>query len=135
MSKQTSQPALTQEVDSKTQIKIVNQAVYTYSELDSEQTIQGTSSQIDIDLQGLIDPLGRITGCAGEALPDYTGFSVAVYEADSSDPTGTDVKNLVPLTRTELPNIPGNSLSQGLAPNTENSNPFFLSNGDRGTYN
>lgn len=132
---QTSQPALTQEVDSKTQIKIVNQAVYTYSEPDSEQTIQGTSSQIAIDLQGLIDPLGRITGCAGEALADYTGFSVAVYEADPSDPTGTDVKNLVPLTRTELPDVPGNSISPGLAPNTENSNPFFLSNGDGGTYN
>lgn len=58
-----------------------------------------------------------------------------MYEADPSDPTETDVKNLMPLTKTELPNIPGNNISQGLAPNTENSNPFFLSNGDRGTYN
>lgn len=131
---QTSKPALTQEVSSN-QIEIINQAVYTYSEPDSEQTIQGTSSQISLNFKGLIDPLGRITGCAGEALADYTGFSVAIYEADPSDPTGTDVKNLVPLTRTELPNIPGNSISQGLAPNTENSNPFFLSNGDGGTYN
>lgn len=39
------------------------------------------------------------------------------------------------LTKTEVPDIPGNALRLGLAPNIENSNPFFLSNGDNGTYN
>lgn len=133
---QTSTPALPQSenLSSKTQTTIVNQASYTYSASGSEQPIESSSSQVVINVKSLIDPLGRITGCAGELLPDYTGFSVAVYEADPTDPTGTSLKGLVPLIKTEFPDIPGNSLPGGLAPNTENSNPFFLRNGEGGTY-
>lgn len=112
--------------------KLSNQASYTYSDPATGQPIEGISSQLVT--QPLIDPLGRVTGCAGEALADYTGFSIAVYEADPSDPTGTNIKDLVPLTRTELPDIPDNGISLGLAPNIENSNPYFLTNGDKGTY-
>ncbi len=85
--------------------------------------------------QPLTSPLGRITGCAGELLPDYTGFSVALYEADAADPTGTGLGKLIALTGTEYPDIAGNDILEGSSPNTENSNPFFLTNGDQGGYN
>jgi hypothetical protein len=32
----------------------------------------------------LRDPLGQVTGCAGEVLSDYSGFQVALFEADPS---------------------------------------------------
>ncbi len=83
----------------------------------------------------LVDPLGRIVGCAGEALSDYTGFTVALYEVDAADPTGVNLGRLVSLAPTELPDRPGNGIPEGQAPNTANSNPFSLTNGDRGTYN
>ena len=82
----------------------------------------------------LIDPLGQITGCAGETLPEYQGFSVALYEPDPGDPTGSSVQNLTTLTETELPDEPNNNVPGGIEPNTQNSNPFFLVNSDRGKY-
>ncbi len=82
----------------------------------------------------LRDPLGQITGCAGEILSDYTGFQVALFEANPADPTGGTL-GLLPLTPTELPDRPGNNIPEGLAPNIENANPFFLTNGEFGTYN
>lgn len=83
----------------------------------------------------LVDPLGRIVGCAGEALSDYTGFSVALYESDPADPTGVNLGRLLSLTPTEVPDQPGNGIAEGRSPNTENSNPFSLANSDRGVYN
>ncbi len=83
----------------------------------------------------LVDPLGRIVGCAGEVLDDYTGFNIALYETDPTDPMGVNLGRLVSLTPTEVPDIAGNGIPEGKAPNTENSNPFFLTRGDRGTYN
>jgi uncharacterized repeat protein (TIGR01451 family) len=83
---------------------------------------------------GLIDPLGKITGCAGQLLPEYLGFSIALYEPNSNDPTGSSINNLTPLTTTELPDDPNNDRPKGIKPNTENSNPFFLTNSDQGRY-
>jgi uncharacterized repeat protein (TIGR01451 family) len=83
---------------------------------------------------GLIDPLGKITGCAGQLLPEYLGFSVALYEPDPSDPTGSGINNITPLTATELPDDPNNNIPKGIKPNIENSNPFFLTNTDQGRY-
>jgi uncharacterized repeat protein (TIGR01451 family) len=80
----------------------------------------------------LKDPLGAITGCAGQILPDYNGFSVGFYEP--ADSTG-GVAGLIPLTGTELPDIPNNNIYKGVEPNKENSNPFFLTNGNQGKYN
>lgn len=82
----------------------------------------------------LIDPLGQITGCAGELLPDYVGFSVALYDPDPTDPTGSSIQNPTTLTTTEVPDNPDNNTPQGIKPNTENSNPFFLTNSDNGNY-
>ncbi len=84
---------------------------------------------------GLVDPLGRIVGCAGEMLSDYSGFSIALYESDAADPTGINLGRLISLTPTEVPDQPGNGIAEGRSPNTENSNPFSLTNGDRGVYN
>ncbi|MGA7936236.1 MAG: hypothetical protein WCA35_21965, partial [Kovacikia sp.] len=77
----------------------------------------------------LIDPLGRIVGCAGEVLSDYTGFTIALYETDPSDPTGVNLGRLLSLTPTEVPDNPGNQILEGRSPNTTNSNPFSLTNG------
>ena len=115
--------------------QLSNQASYTYTDSASGREITGVSSQIVNTTTGLVDPFGRITGCGGEALASYTGFSMNLYESDPSDPTGTEIKNLVPLTKTEVPDIAGNALTLGLAPNIENSNPFFLTDGDGGVYN
>ncbi|WP_210404390.1 DUF11 domain-containing protein [Chroococcidiopsis sp. TS-821] len=117
-----------------TSLNIINQAAYSYN-FDDTQSISGFTTQNSLNIAGLIDPLGQVTGCAGEILSDYTGFSVALYEVEPNDPTKTEVRNLVSLTRTELPDIPGNGIAKGLAPNIENSNPFFLTNGEQGNYN
>jgi uncharacterized repeat protein (TIGR01451 family) len=77
----------------------------------------------------LVDPLGRVTGCAGELLPDYQGFNVGLYEPDPNDPTG-GVRDPVAFT----PTGSGTNF-EGIEPNIENSNPFFLTTRERGEYN
>lgn len=118
---------------------LTNQATYTYTDPASRQSFAGLSSNLTASPTALVDPKGRILGCGGNLLPDYTGFSVGLYDANPADPTGTELGNLVPLTRTELPDIPNNGVSGGLAPNIENVNPMVLSNAaqgnDRGVYN
>ncbi len=115
---------------------INNQASYSYTDPASKLKFQATSSQLNAFSQPLIDPLGRILGCGGELLPDYTGFSVGLYEPNPNDPTGTELGSLVSLTRSELPDIQNNGVPGGLKPNIENSNPYFLTNQEpRGTYN
>jgi uncharacterized repeat protein (TIGR01451 family) len=118
-------------------IQINNQASYTYTDSNNNQQIEGISSQIlnSVEKSSLTDPFGHIKGCNGEVLSDYTGFSVSLYDADPSDPTGTSLKGLVPLTRTEVPDAPDNNIPLGLVPNKENSNPYYLTNGSEGTYN
>ncbi len=118
-----------------TSTQLSNRAEATYSDSLSGPTIQATSGQLINTVDILVDPFGRLKGCAGEELSDYTGFSLALYEADPSDPTGTELKNLVSLTRTEVPDIPNNNIPRGLAPNVTNINPFPLSNSDKGGYN
>jgi uncharacterized repeat protein (TIGR01451 family) len=80
----------------------------------------------------LIDPFGRITGCNGELLPDYRGFSVGLYRSTSS--TG-EIGSILRLPQTEVPDVPNNNVPAGLEPNDENTNPFFLVNADEGKYN
>ncbi len=82
----------------------------------------------------LTDPLGKVTGCAGETLGDYNGFTIGLYEPDPNDSTG-GVTGLVALTNTQLPVLPGVNIPQGVDPNRENSNPFYLTNGNQGKYN
>ncbi|MBE9046445.1 DUF11 domain-containing protein [Pleurocapsales cyanobacterium LEGE 10410] len=82
----------------------------------------------------LIDPRGQISGCAGELLTDYLGFSVGLYDLNPNDPTQSEIGQLTPLTTTELPNDPDNQIPAGIEPNIQNSNPFFLTNSDEGKY-
>ncbi|MDZ8106311.1 MAG: hypothetical protein RM338_11915 [Nostoc sp. DedQUE12a] len=114
---------------------ITNQATYTYTDPASNYQYQGSSSQLNVTPSPLVDPIGRILGCAGTLLPDYTGFSVGVYELNPSDPTGTELGSLAALTRTELPDIPNNNVPGGKSPNIENSNPYFITNNPAGVYN
>ncbi|MEH2432994.1 MAG: hypothetical protein V7K25_01835 [Nostoc sp.] len=116
-------------------VPLINQAAYTYTDPASNYKYQGSSNQLNVSFNPLVDPLGRILGCGGELLPDYTGFSVGLYEPNPSDPTGTELGNLIPLTRTELPDIPNNNVPGGKSPNIENSNPYFITNTPAGVYN
>lgn len=81
----------------------------------------------------LTDPAGKINSCTGGDLADYNGFSVGLYEPAPGDLTG-GITGASPLTGTEFPDIPGNNRPKGIFPNVENSNPFFLTNSDRGRY-
>jgi uncharacterized repeat protein (TIGR01451 family) len=135
-------PTAGQPAESTTNVRnFVNQASYTYSYTDPQDpngkavTFQVNSGQNTSTVSQLIDPFGRILGCAGTTLPDYTGFSVALYETNPSDPTGTELGQLVSLTRTELPDVPNNNIPRGQSPNSENSNPFLLRNNPPGIYN
>ena len=129
-------PAIAQQTNNLVaSVPLINQATYSYTDSASNYQYQGSSEQINVSPSPLLDPLGRILGCAGTILPDYTGFSVGVYEPNSSDPTGTELGSLVALTRTELPDIPNNNVPGGKSPNTENSNPYFVTNNPAGVYN
>jgi uncharacterized repeat protein (TIGR01451 family) len=118
---------------------INNQAAYEYADAKTKQQFQSITSMLETKPDRLTDPLGRILGCNGALLPDYAGFTVGLYDANPSDPTGTELGNLVPLTPTELPDVQDNGVPGGLAPNTINNNPYALSNNVsqdlRGVYN
>ncbi len=133
----SAQPLWAQSNDAVT--KITNQAQYNYSvspdgpsSQDQPTLIQSSTGQIVNDFTGLIDPLGVITGCNGQRLADYSGYTVALYNAaaDGLNPTG-----LASLVRTELPDIPNNGIPLGLQPNSTNSNPFRLDTTSTGAYN
>ncbi|NEU73148.1 DUF11 domain-containing protein [Hassallia byssoidea VB512170] len=128
-------PTKAQQVDNKAALlPITNQATYTYTDSDNN-TFQGTTSQLSASSR-LLDPLGRILGCGGQILLDYTGFSVGLYEPNSNDPTQIELGRLLSLTTTELPDIPKNNIPGGLKPNINNKNPYVLDNQEpRGTYN
>lgn len=116
-------------------VNLSNQATYTYQDTASNNRYRGVTSQLNLNPEPLIDPLGRILGCAGTLLPDYTGFSVGVYEPNPNDPTGTELGQLAALTPTELPDIPNNNIPGGKAPNINNNNPYFITNNPAGVYN
>jgi uncharacterized repeat protein (TIGR01451 family) len=131
--------AIAQTNDQPLRSPINNQADYEYANAKTNQLYRGTTDNILTKPDRLVDPLGRILGCNGALLPDYTGFSVGLYELNPSDPTGTELGNLVSLTPTELPDVQNNGVPGGLAPNTTNQNPYALLNNQpqdlRGVYN
>jgi uncharacterized repeat protein (TIGR01451 family) len=117
----------------KPQSPILNVAAYSYMMPGSSTPIVGATNAVQT--KPLVDPLGQVTGCTGEILPDYTGFSVGIYDPDPTDPTATELGRATALTVTELPDNPNNNVTLGKAPNVNNVNPFSLTNGDKGTYN
>lgn len=107
---------------------LTNQAAYSYTDSTSQIKYQGSSSQLVAIPQPLNDPLGRILGCNGQVLLDYTGFSVGLYNPLPGDSTQSELGNLVSLTPTLS--------SNGLEPNVNNNNPYNLTNQNpRGSYN
>jgi uncharacterized repeat protein (TIGR01451 family) len=98
---------------------------------DNSSSSEQTLTLVAI-LEPLRDPFGQITGCAGQLLPDYRGFSVGMYDVDPA--TGTELGALTPLTTTEFPDDPNNRVPKGIKPNLENANPFFVTNEDEGKY-
>ncbi|WP_017299004.1 DUF11 domain-containing protein [Nodosilinea nodulosa] len=108
-----------------------NQATYSYSVDNSGRTWTGYGA---VSLgRSLIDPFGTLLGCGGAPLPNYQGFTLALYNPLPGDATQSELGSLVSLTPTELPDIPGNGVPSGLAPNTTNANLYSLSS--QGTYN
>jgi len=116
-------------------LQFTNEAQYSYSDPSKNQRYDGSTNILELSPEPLIDPLGRILGCGGEPLTDYSGFSVSIYEPAPGDPTGSELGNLLNLTATELPDVPDNGIFGGLAPNSTNQNPFPLSNSTEGQYN
>ncbi|MEM9805299.1 MAG: hypothetical protein AAF959_08455 [Cyanobacteria bacterium P01_D01_bin.56] len=125
-------PVLAQVADEEAPTQFYNQATYSYRDPANDTNFSGISAQLETNPEGLVDPLGQILGCDGSLLPNYTGFSVGLYEPDA---TGLELGNLVRLTGTEFPDIENNGIPGGLEPNGQNVNPFALSNADQGTYN
>jgi uncharacterized repeat protein (TIGR01451 family) len=136
-----SSSAVAQTKPKPTRIDLSNQAEYTYETAvqagysDPPMEFRGKTARLQESFDRLIDPLGRVVGCAGETLPSYSGFSVAMYDADLGDPTGASIAGFTPLTRTEFPDIPNNGVPLGLTPNIENNNPYALTDGTQGGYN
>jgi uncharacterized repeat protein (TIGR01451 family) len=115
--------------------KIYNQASYFYTDNQSEFTSQALTNGVEFNNSTpLTDPKGRILGCGGRPLTDYTGFQVGLYEPDPKDATGAELGQLLSTTPTELPNIPNNGVPTGLTPNVTNQNPFPLNNATEGYY-
>jgi uncharacterized repeat protein (TIGR01451 family) len=114
---------------------IYNKASYSYNDPKSGITFQDSTNEISvINTRLLTDPRGRVLGCGGLPLTDYTGFRVGLYEPDPKDATGTELGQLLATTPTELPDIPNNGVPAGITPNVTNLNPFPLSNATEGFY-
>jgi uncharacterized repeat protein (TIGR01451 family) len=108
------------------QASINNQAQYKYDVVDSKITIEGNTNQVIINTtskDGLVDPIGAITGCNGQVLPSYSGYSVILFNTvDRINPT-----SIVALDRT--------TPATGIEPNITNINPFSLTGSSDGRYN
>jgi uncharacterized repeat protein (TIGR01451 family) len=110
--------------------KIDNQAQYEYEVVSSDTKtklkINGKTRTVTVTIDGLgglIDPIGSITGCNGQILPSYAGYSVILFNTiDRINPT-----SIVALDRT----TPAN----GIEPNNTNINPFSLNGSTDGRYN
>ncbi len=125
-------PVQAQSVTS-TSTNLINRASYTYTDgIAGGVRIMGITGQVVNVVSQFTDPIGRITGCAGETLPDYNGFTVGLYEPNLADPTGTEIGTPVALTTTSLP--AANGIPAGVAPNGQNSNPFSLTSSSGGLY-
>lgn len=92
------------------------------------QTFQGVLTS----RMRLIDPRGQVRGCNGALLADYTGFRIGLYDAAGADPAHADLRTLTSLTPTAARS--GAGLPVGVEPNTDNANPFALSNAAQGTF-
>ncbi len=107
--------------------QISNQTSYSYSDGHGNAAMGGLTVR-----SLLVDPRGLVMGCDGTPLPSYRGFRIGLYAPAPADPTGAEVGGAVPLTATALPAAPG--VPAGVPPNIQNSNPFPLSDSDKGRF-
>ena len=113
--------------------EVRNQASGSYGSVGVAAPLQTSSPINSINGDRLIDPLGQILDCGGNEFPDYTGFTVGLYQAVGS---GGEIGAPIALTPTNPPNT---TPPLGIAPNIANVNPYALTNtsvnGRRGVYN
>jgi uncharacterized repeat protein (TIGR01451 family) len=106
--------------------EITNQAIYEYDIVGTKNsTIKGLTGIVTLSelVDGLTDPIGRITGCKGQSLPSYSGYSVLLFNTtDRINPT-----SVVALDRTDP--------LTGITPNVTNVNPYSLTGSTDGKYN
>jgi uncharacterized repeat protein (TIGR01451 family) len=106
--------------------EIKNQAQYGYDIVGTKDSpVTGLTNIVTISgiTTGLVDPIGSITGCNGQVLPSYAGYSTILFNTvDRINPT-----SIVALDRTDPLN--------GIAPNISNFNPFSLTGSTDGRYN
>lgn len=114
---------------------IYNRASYSYRDDKSGIVFKDSTNEVALTNSLLLtDPRGRILGCGGLPLKDYTGFRVGLYEPNPTDATGTELGRLLSTTPTEVPDVPNNGVPAGITPNVTNQNPFSLSNATEGFY-
>lgn len=118
---------LAQSLETVENITLFNRAEASYQIEENGPAANITSNQVILGSGNPppppppIDPFGRILGCAGEPLDNYSGFLVGLYEADG--PLQTEIGALLtldPLTGS-VPLPPG-----VVNVNEENANPFDL---------
>jgi uncharacterized repeat protein (TIGR01451 family) len=134
----TAQPSLAQ--SNASTAKITNQAQYSYDTNQEGPTAGGTNgtlvqsntNSLINNYLGLVDPLGFITGCKGEPLANYSGYSVTMYDAA---PDRLNLGARTALVTTEYPDIPTNNIPLGVLPNRTNANPYILDSSSTGGYN
>ncbi|MBD2436283.1 DUF11 domain-containing protein [Nostoc sp. FACHB-110] len=124
-----------QTATNRSAINLTNQVNYTYTNSVNNTLYQGITNRIQLNTDPTISQSGEVLGCSGAFISNYQGFSLGLYEAQTNDPTGAELGNLVSLTQTELPDVPNNGIPAGQAPNIENANPYFLTNNPAGAYN
>ena len=107
--------------------QITNTAQFSYADGHGGEPLRGLTARSQI-----VDPRGAVLGYGGGPLPSFQGFHVGVFLPDPADPTGAEVKAMLPLTPTGATDAAG--LPLGFGPNTENLNPFPLSNTDKGHF-
>lgn len=127
----SAQPSLAQ---SNSAVRITNQAQYKYdsNQEGSTPVIRSNTNSLINNYLGLVDPLGFITGCSGQPLASYSGYSVSLYDAA---PDRLNLGALTSLVTTEFPDIPNNNIPPGILPNRTNANPFVLDGSSTGGYN
>lgn len=68
---------------------------------------------------------GQVLGCDGTPLGNYADFTVGLYHPDPTTPAAIQ----------ELVSLPVTAANQGISPNLENKNPFFLQQETQGRFN
>jgi uncharacterized repeat protein (TIGR01451 family) len=111
---------------------ITNRAGYSYDAVAGGNTgavqVVGNSSPVELK-----DARGHVRDANGALLPDYTGFTIGVYQPGTG--TGKNSANRpVEMTPTTAIQKPLPDTPTGVEPNNRNENAYPLANAEEGTY-